>query len=102
MGRQPKKRIDLNEFRPIFENTDDSELIPSQHIFRHKRTVPNRTIKEPIQSDAEGIAPPTEQPAGGGQKAGPPHGGEHSPWTPNANAEGLPHPSPQREASSSV
>ena len=52
MGRQPKKRIDVNEFRPLFETNDDNELVPSsklvtlldrlniQHIIQQKsRTV---------------------------------------------------------------
>ena len=32
MGRQPKKRIDVNEFRPIFEANDDNDLVPSSKL----------------------------------------------------------------------
>ena len=32
MGRQPKKRIDVNDFRPLFETNDDNELIPSSKL----------------------------------------------------------------------
>ena len=29
MGRQPKKRIDVNDFRPLFDARDNDTLIPS-------------------------------------------------------------------------
>ena len=46
MGRQPKKRIDVNEFRPIFETNDDNELVPSSKLI----TVLERlNIKHTIQ-----------------------------------------------------
>ena len=32
MGRQPKKRINVNEFRPLFDTSDDNELIPSRKL----------------------------------------------------------------------
>lgn len=32
MGRQPKKRIDVNDLRPIFETNDDNDLVPSSKL----------------------------------------------------------------------
>ena len=32
MGRQPKKRLDVNDFRPLFETNDNNELIPSRKL----------------------------------------------------------------------
>jgi len=32
MGRQPKKRMDVNDLRPLFETNDDNELVPSRKL----------------------------------------------------------------------
>ena len=32
MGRQPKKRIDLGDFRPIYETDNKSRLKPSEEL----------------------------------------------------------------------
>ena len=106
MGRQPEKRIDINEFRPIsiFETTNDNELVPSrklivllerlklEHIVRHKDDTRRSRTEHGATKDSSKTrgtkGPQTSNPLGEAESRAPTTG-----WTP-PEATDSPHKRP--------